>query len=85
MACTVGIVERVGVQNSTVKEENNNKKHCRKCGKVVELKHRYCWYCGAKLSEEWGDTFEIHSSGESQLPELPTYGRDAQLSWPKQK
>ena len=61
---------------------------CPACGNKVEPYHRFCWYCGQSLKkpeykEEKRDACEIHHSGEPQLPELLTYGKDAQLIEPR--
>lgn len=71
-----------GVQ---VKVPYEVKRYCTDCGHIVEPHHRYCWYCGGRLIEAREDACEIHSSGESQLSELCTYGRDAQLIEPRTK
>lgn len=61
---------------------------CPNCGSGVAHFHRYCWYCGTKLEKpqsknktkaEKRDICEIHHSGEPQLSELCTYGRNAQF------
>ena len=61
---------------------------CPACGNKVEPYHRFCWYCGQALKkpeykEEKRDACEIHHSGEPQLPELLTYGKNAQFVEPR--
>ena len=61
---------------------------CPACGNKVEPYHRFCWYCGQSLKkpehkEEKRDACEIHHSGEPQLPELLTYGKNARFIEPR--
>ena len=86
---TVAMVERTEYAIGDFNRKDAIKIYsCPVCGNKVESYHRFCWYCGQALKkpehkEEKRDVCEIHHSGESQLPELLTYGKDAQLIEPR--
>lgn len=78
---TVNRAERIGVYDKEIVIFY----HCPTCKNKVAKHHRYCWFCGSKLKhqDKERDAYEIHHSGEPQLPELLTYGKDAQLIEPR--
>lgn len=86
---TVAMVERTEYAIGDFNRKDAIKIYsCPVCGNKVESYHRFCWYCGQALKkpehkEEKRDVCEIHYSGEPQLPELLTYGKDAQLVEPR--
>lgn len=83
---TVAMVERTEYAVGDFNRKDAIKIYsCPVCGNKVEPYHRFCWYCGQSLKkpEEKRDACEIHNSGEPQLPELLTYGKDAQLIEPR--
>lgn len=86
---TVAMVERTEYAIGDFNRKDAIKIYsCPVCGNKVESYHRFCWYCGQALKklehkEEKRDVCEIHHSGEPQLPELLTYGKDAQLVEPR--
>lgn len=86
---TVAMVERTEYAVGDFNRKDAIKIYsCPACGNKVEPYHRFCWYCGQSLKkpehkEEKRDACEIHNSGEPQLPELLTYGKDAKFVEPR--